>query len=48
MAGELGATYAIPIVYVPLLMITHIVAFYWLVRPRRKVDRSLAIDRFAA
>jgi hypothetical protein len=33
-AGELGATYAIPIVYVPLLMITHIVAFYWLVRPR--------------
>ncbi|UVK43185.1 hypothetical protein BPNPMPFG_004948 [Mesorhizobium sp. AR07] len=33
-AGELGATYAIPIIYVPLLMITHIVAFYFLVRPR--------------
>ena len=33
MAGELGATYAIPILYVPLLMITHFVAFYWLVRP---------------
>jgi hypothetical protein len=32
-AGELGATYAIPIIYVPLLMITHIVAFYLLVRP---------------
>jgi hypothetical protein len=32
-AGELGATYAIPIIYVPLLMITHIVAFYFLVRP---------------
>ena len=31
-AGELGAAYAIPIVYVPLLMITHVVAFYWLVR----------------
>ncbi|MFD2056080.1 hypothetical protein ACFSQT_24345 [Mesorhizobium calcicola] len=32
-AGELGATYAIPIIYVPLLMITHIVALYFLVRP---------------
>jgi hypothetical protein len=32
-AGELGATYAIPIIYVPLLMITHVVAFYLLVRP---------------
>lgn len=35
-AGELGATYAIPIIYVPLLMITHIAAFYFLVRPRQK------------
>jgi hypothetical protein len=33
LAGELGATYAIPIIYVPLLMITHIAAFYMLVRP---------------
>jgi hypothetical protein len=32
-AGELGATYAIPIIYVPLLMITHIAAFYLLLRP---------------
>jgi hypothetical protein len=32
-AGELGATYAIPIIYVPLLMITHVAAFYLLVRP---------------
>jgi hypothetical protein len=32
-AGELGATYAIPIIYVPLLMITHAVAFYLLARP---------------
>src|SRR5713226_3108544 len=31
-AGELGAAYAIPIIYVPLLMITHVVAFYLLVR----------------
>jgi hypothetical protein len=36
LAGELGATYAIPIIYVPLLMITHVVAFYLLVR-RSKV-----------
>jgi len=34
MAGELGATYAIPIVYVPLLMITHVAAFYLLARPQ--------------
>jgi hypothetical protein len=30
LAGELGATYAIPIIYVPILMITHILALYWL------------------
>jgi hypothetical protein len=33
LAGQLGAAYAIPIVYVPLLMITHLVAFYFLARP---------------
>jgi hypothetical protein len=33
MAGELGAAYFIPVLYVPLLMITHITAFYWLARP---------------
>jgi hypothetical protein len=33
-AGQLGATYAIPVIYVPLLMITHFVAFYLLLRPR--------------
>jgi hypothetical protein len=32
LAGQLGATYAIPIIYVPMLMITHVVAFYWLLR----------------
>ena len=31
-AGELGSAYVIPILYVPLLMITHIVAIVWLVR----------------
>lgn len=33
-AGELGAAYAIPIIYVPLLMITHLTAFYLLARPK--------------
>ena len=33
-AGELGATYAIPVIYVPLLMITHVTAFYLLLRPQ--------------
>jgi hypothetical protein len=32
-AEKLGAAYAIPILYVPLLMITHIAAFYFLLRP---------------
>ncbi|HEX3917056.1 MAG TPA: hypothetical protein VHW60_06925 [Caulobacteraceae bacterium] len=32
--GQLGAAYAIPIIYVPLLMITHCAALYWLVRPQ--------------
>ena len=35
-AGELGAAYAIPIIYVPLLMITHITAFYLLLRHNPK------------
>jgi len=47
-AGELGATYAIPIVYVPLLMITHIVAFYWLVRPQATAAPALAGDAAAS
>jgi hypothetical protein len=40
-AGELGATYAIPIIYVPLLMITHVAAFYLLARPQRTAARVL-------
>ncbi len=36
LAGEFGATYVIPIIYVPLLMITHVAAFYLLAhRPER-------------
>ena len=36
LAGQLGATYAIPIIYVPVLMITHAAAFYLLMRPQPK------------
>lgn len=36
MAGQLGNTYAIAIIYVPLLMITHVVAFYFLLRPQKE------------
>ena len=35
-AGQLGAAYVIPIIYVPVLMITHLVALYWLVSPQPK------------
>ena len=41
-AGELGASYAIPIIYVPLLMITHVAAFYLLARPEPTAARVLA------
>ncbi|MBY5541837.1 hypothetical protein HFO60_17670 [Rhizobium leguminosarum] len=41
-AGELGAAYAIPIIYVPLLMITHVFAFYLLLRPQPKAIQALA------
>ena len=38
MAGQLGAAYAIPILYVPLLMITHIAAFRLLLRSDRRAE----------
>src|SRR5215467_11296797 len=34
LAGQLGAGYVIPVIYVPLLMITNVVAFYFLLRPQ--------------
>jgi hypothetical protein len=37
-AGELGSLYAIPIIYVPLLMITHVTAFYLLLRPQARAN----------
>jgi hypothetical protein len=43
LAGQLGALYIIPIIYVPILMITHTVALYWLVRPQR-TSQALAAE----
>jgi len=40
LAGQLGVTYAIPIIYVPLLMITHVVALYFLLRRQPKTARA--------
>jgi hypothetical protein len=48
LAGHLGAAYAIPILYVPVLMITHVVAFYLLLRPQPKAVRALAADAAAS
>jgi hypothetical protein len=43
-AEWLGSTYAIPIIYVPLLMITHIAAFYFMLRPWPEATRALVGD----
>lgn len=48
MAGRMGAAYAIPVLYVPLLMITHIVAFYLLLRPQPKLAPALAGEAVAS
>ena len=48
LAGQLGATYVIPIIYVPVLMITHVVAFYLLLRPQPKAVRAFAGDAAAS
>ena len=41
-AGEMGAAYVIPIIYVPLLMITHVAAFYLLARTRPLIGLNRA------
>src|ERR1700758_3569812 len=48
LAGQLGVTYAIPIIYVPVLMITHVVAFYWLLRPQPRAVRAVTADAAAS
>ena len=40
LSGQLAATYWIPIIYVPLLMITHVAALYLLVRPQKDADSA--------
>jgi hypothetical protein len=39
-AGQLGAGYAIPMLYVPALFRTHLLAFWLLLRPGRAPARS--------
>ena len=43
-AGQLATTYVIPIIYVPVLMITHVVAFYLLLHPQPNVVRAYVGD----
>jgi hypothetical protein len=47
LAGQMGAAYAIPVIYVPTLMITHITAFYLLLRHQPKAARTLAASQIA-
>lgn len=39
-AGQFGAAYFIPVIYVPLLMITHLAAFYLLLRRQPATSRG--------
>ena len=47
-AGQLSGGYAIVMIYVPLLMITHVVAFYLLMRSQSNVTRAVVRDVVAA
>ena len=47
-AGEFGATYAIPVIYVPVLMITHVIAFYLLLRSQVAGSRPALAARRSA
>jgi len=47
-AGQLGVAYPIPILYVPMLMITHIAALYWLARPQPKSAPALIRNSMAS
>jgi hypothetical protein len=44
-AGQMGAAYLIPILYVPMLMITHVVALYWLVRRTQPNGSATAVAK---
>ena len=45
MPGELGAAYVIPVLIVPALMITHMAAFYMLIRPRSTAVQTVVPRR---
>ena len=47
-SGELGSTYGIVIIYVPLLMITHVIAFYLMLRRQSKTTGSVVRDAVAS
>jgi hypothetical protein len=47
-AGQLGAAYVIPIIYVPALMISHVAAFYLLARPQPRSAWTLAGEAAAS
>jgi len=47
-AGQLGAAYAIPVIYVPALMISHVLAFYLLTRREPKPIWTLAGEATAS
>jgi hypothetical protein len=48
MAGQLGAAYAIPVLYVPALMISHVLAFYLLTRREPQPTWSLGGEATAS
>jgi hypothetical protein len=46
-AGQLGAAYVIPVIYVPALMISHVAAFYLLTRRHPKAAWTIAHEAVA-
>ena len=44
LAGQFGAVYVVPILYVPMLMITHMTAFYLLIRPKRRLVQAFPAE----
>jgi hypothetical protein len=47
-AGQLGAAYVIPVIYVPALMISHVAAFYLLTRPQSKAAWTVTAEAAAS
>jgi hypothetical protein len=47
LSGQLGGLYVIPVLYVPILMITHVVALYWLLRPQAATAPTLGASQAA-